>query len=224
MGFGDSVWERTGAGELSKNLFAFLTAGFSLLGILVSMAAAVQFQSLELTWLVVIGVLVAGVAGIFIALSSSNPIVSLVGYMMVAFPLGAITGPLVAMYTTASVVKIFFMTSMLVAALGFVGATIPDSLESWGSWLLGGLLILLGGLFVIPIAGFFGLPITGAMTLWDWVGVALFSAYVVYDFNRAMRVAYTFDNAIDCALAIYLDWINLFIRLLRLMGTKKSDD
>jgi FtsH-binding integral membrane protein len=39
-----------------------------------------------------------------------------------------------------------------------------------------------------------------------------------------MRVPFTADNAIDCALAVYLDFINIFIRLLELSGTKKSND
>ncbi len=37
-----------------------------------------------------------------------------------------------------------------------------------------------------------------------------------------MRVERTHDNAIDCAVAVYLDFANLFIRLLSLFGARKD--
>ena len=61
------------------------------------------------------------------------------------------------------------------------------------------------------------------MTLWDLAGVALFSAYVVYDLNRAMSIPYSMKNAIDAAVEVYLDLINLFIRLLSLLGETDND-
>ena len=59
------------------------------------------------------------------------------------------------------------------------------------------------------------------MTALDWLGLLLFGAFVVFDLNRAIRIPYTMDNAVDSAMAIYLDFINIFIRLLSLMGQKK---
>jgi hypothetical protein len=171
-----------------------------------------------------IGTLIVAIAGIFIALKFDVPILSLIGYMMVCIPFGYITGPAVALYTSASVVKVLMITTAIVVILGTVGAVIPDSLESWGSYLFGGLLILILGTFLVPIAGVFGIPIKGALTFFDWVGVVLFSGYVIFDLNRAMRVERTHDNAIDCALSVYLDFINLFLRLLSLMGEAKSND
>ncbi|MBI3577125.1 US12 family protein [Candidatus Gottesmanbacteria bacterium] len=209
---------------MSKNLFAFATSAWTALGIAATMAGAAVSEKWELNLVFLLGVLVAGIAGVIIALKSDVPIVSLFGYMLVAIPFGLMLGPVVALYTMASVVRVFFVTTGMVVALGIVGAVIPDSLEGLGSWLFGGLVALLIGLLIVPIAGMFGVPIKEAMTILDWVGVVLFSGYVVYDWNRAMRVPFTLDNSIDCALAVYLDWINLFIRLLELTGTKKSDD
>ncbi len=220
----DSVWERTGYGTMSKNLFALMVAIWTAAGIAVSAVASYYTQKMELSWVFLIGVLVVGIIGVIIALASNNPLISLLGYMMVAVPFGMMLGPVVAMYTVASVVRVFFVTTGIVVVLGIVGAIIPDSLEGWGSWLLGALTMLLIGYFIVPIAGMFGLPIDRALTWMDWIGVVVFSGYVIYDWNRAMRVPFTMDNAIDCALAVYLDFINLFIRLLSLTGTKKSDD
>lgn len=175
-------------------------------------------------WLFFIGVLVTSFAGVFIALGSDKPAISLLGYAMVAGPFGLLLGPVVGMYTALSVVKVIFVTGLVTGVLTFIGATIPDSLESWGGWLFGGLCILILGQFAIPLAAWLipGFPVQGALTLWDWVGVLLFSAYIIFDMNRAMRVPATVDNAIDCALALYLDIINLFIRLLELMGQRRD--
>lgn len=222
--FGDSVWNRRGYNVVSKNLFAFMVALWTAIGIAVSAVAAYFTQEMALSLWFLLGVLALGIVGVIIALASKNPVISLVGYMMVAVPFGMMLGPVVAMYTIASVVRVFFVTTGIVVVLGIVGAVIPDSLEGWGSWLLGALTMLLIGYFVVPIASMFGLPIDRALTWMDWIGVLVFSGYVIYDWNRAMRVSYTMDNAIDCALAVYLDFINLFIRLLQLTGTKKSDD
>jgi FtsH-binding integral membrane protein len=52
--------------------------------------------------------------------------------------------------------------------------------------------------------------------------VLLFSGYIVYDFNRAQFVTKTPGNAICVGVAIFLDVVNLFIRLLALFG--QSDD
>ncbi len=220
----DSVWERNGYGTMSKNLFALMVSVWTAVGIAVSAIAAYWTQGWELNLVFLLGVLVFGLAGVWIALTNDNPLISLLGYMMIAVPFGMMLGPVVALYTTASVVRVFFVTTGVVVVLGIVGAVIPDSLESWGSWLLGALTMLIIGSFIVPLAGLFGLPIDHALTWLDWIGVLVFSGYVIYDWNRAMRVPYTMDNAIDCAVAVYLDFINLFVRLLSLTGSKKSDD
>jgi FtsH-binding integral membrane protein len=73
------------------------------------------------------------------------------------------------------------------------------------------------------ILGAFGVNIGGAMTVLDWIGVVLFSAYVIFDMNRAMRLPRTLDNSIDAAVAVYLDFANLFVRLLSLLGQRRDD-
>lgn len=228
-GFSDSVWNRRHDGHvMSKGLFAFMVSLWTAVGIAVSAIAANysttwQFSSGWTMLGFVLGVLVISIAGIFISLMSDNPVISFVGYMMVTIPFGLLLGPIVALYTAASIVKVFTVTTGIVVVFGLVGALTPDNLEGWGSYLFGGLLILLLGSFLVPIAGFFGLPIQGAMTLLDWVGVILFTGYVIYDWNRAMRVDRTIDNSIDCAVALYLDFANLFIRLLSIMGDTSDD-
>ena len=59
---------------------------------------------------------------------------------------------------------------------------------------------------------------TGAA--FDWIFVILFSAYIGYDVAKSQIYPKTVDNAVDCALDIYLDIINIFIRLLAILSRK----
>lgn len=244
MSIGDTVWERSGRSEISRNQFVLLMGFFVLLGLAVT-AFVAHFTTgwMELVpsatqggesswrwvgpinmWVVVLGVLVCGIVGVFIALGSENPAISLFGYLLVAAPFGLLLGPTVGMYESESVTKVILVTGLVTGVLTLVGAVIPESLEHWAGWLFSALLILLIGQIGIPLLGWLipGFPLQGALKFWDWIGVLLFSAYVIFDMNRAMRVPATVDNAIDCALALYLDIINLFIRLLEIMGNKKE--
>lgn len=59
-------------------------------------------------------------------------------------------------------------------------------------------------------------------TITSWVAAGVFSLYIGYDFQRAQAYPKTADNAVDCALDIYLDIINLFLRILRILGSRGS--
>jgi FtsH-binding integral membrane protein len=50
----------------------------------------------------------------------------------------------------------------------------------------------------------------------------MFCLYIGYDVHRSQQFAKTLDNAVDCALDIYLDIANLFLRLLRLLSRKNK--
>lgn len=222
-GTSKSVWQRTGEGPLSMNLFAGLVCFWTMVGIGSSAVAALVSQHWQISLLPMLGLFVVSVVGVIIALKSDNPVISFLGYMLVAVPMGLIIGPVINIYTPASVAKVLMITTGLVAALGIVGAAWPRSLEHWGIYLFGALVVLILGQFITAIAGAFGANVRGTMHFWDWAGVFLFSAYVIFDLNRAMRVERTHDNAIDCAVAVYLDFANLFMRLMSLFGVRKSD-
>ena len=168
-----------------------------------------------------LGILAVSFLGVFVAQSSDNPVISLVGYALVAGPFGLLLGSVLALYETSSILKVLAITATVVIVLGIVGVFIPDDLAPWGLWLTGGLLLVILAQFIVPLLGSFGLPVEGAMTWVDWIALVIFGGLVIFDLNRAIRLPFTHDNAIDSAVAIYLDFINIFIRLLSLMGQKK---
>jgi len=213
---------------LSKRTYMFLVTLFTAAGI--ALAAATSLISLDWNlkswhWAATLGfflgILAVGIVGILIAHSSQNPVISSFGYALVASSMGLMMGPLINMYTTLSVFRILALTTLIVLVLGIIGAVWPGDLAPWGKWLFGGLLIILGGYFVIPLLGLFGMPTGGAMALIDWFAIFIFAGFVIFDLNKAVRLEFTVDNAIDSALNIFLDFINLFIRLLEFFGQKK---
>jgi FtsH-binding integral membrane protein len=222
----ESVWERQGDGDaLSKNFFAFLVCFWTTVGLVgTALSAWCTVDWVPPSVWIFVGILIVPFIGVLIALASDNPLVSMLGYAMIVIPFGIVLGPVVAQYTEASVIKVLAITLTMTITLGMLGSVIPQSLEHWGGWLFSALLVLLLCSFFEPLARMAGLPIEGALTWVDWAAVLVFCAYIVFDFNRAMRVERTVDNSIDCAVAIYLDILNLFLRLLRLLGSAKDDD
>lgn len=225
----NDVWDRTGEGTMSRQTFSFLLAAFTAIGI----AFCAFFSTLSMDWDIkswsgwgilgfFVAILASAIVGSLIANASDNPIISCFGFALVAGPFGLMLGPVVASYTTASVLRVLALTVLMTLILGVIGAVTPKDLSGWANWLFGGLVILLLGLFAVPVMGLLGLPVEGAMTVLDWAGLVLFGAFVIFDLNRAMRVAYTLDNAVDCALAVFVDMVNIFIRLLAIMGTSND--
>jgi FtsH-binding integral membrane protein len=215
--------------RMSKQAFVGLITVFTLAGIIFAMLIGSLSYGWNLDgwnkWAVIgffIGVLLVTLGGTTLYITSDKPALSLLGYSLVAGPFGLMLGPIVALYTPGSVAKVAGITIALVVVLGLVGICIPESLEKFGAWLLIALIVLILGYFIVPVLGLFGVDVESGMRALDWIGVALFGAIVVYDMNRAMRVPRTLDKAIDCAAGLFTDIVNIFIRLLSLLGQTKS--
>ncbi|MBP9819187.1 US12 family protein [Candidatus Woesebacteria bacterium] len=217
-----TVWDAVGYDTMGRRTFNLWLGIWTSVGIGFSAWVAWNSQHLNPNFWGVMGLFLISLAGVSIAVGNDSFFLSLLGYTLVTGSIGALTGPVIAEYTTASIVTIFFGTAFVVAALGVVGTIIPESLEHWSRYIIVALLILIFGHIALAFAAASGLPVSGTMAFWDWVGLTVFSFITVYDFNRAQRVPKTMNSAIDCALAIYLDFANIFLRLLGLSG-KKSD-
>jgi FtsH-binding integral membrane protein len=127
-----------------------------------------------------------------------------------------------AVFTTKSIFSTFLVTAGMFAALALWGATTGADLTSWGSFLL----MALVGQLIGVVVNLFWLN----ETLY-WVttatGVLLFSAYTAYDVQKLKRyetaegAAAPEKQAIVGALALYLDFVNLFLYAIRILGRRK---
>ena len=165
-----------------------------------------------------IGYLVCAFAGVRIAARSTRPLISFLGYNLVVVPFGLVISVMVEAYggIGSSVVSAAFVYTMLIAGgMGALVMIVPSFFEKLGG-------ALLGCLFGLLICEIVLLIFRVEQSVTDWVAAGIFSLYIGYDIHRSQQFPKTVDNAVDCALDIYLDLANLFIRLLEIMG--KRDD
>lgn len=137
-------------------------------------------------------------------------------FVLFSFITGATLAPLIAIVVAspggaAIVSKALLAATFTYAATGVIGWTTKRDLSGMGGFLLVALL----GMIVVGIVGIF-LPWGGVMEMvYAGIGIVLFSAYTMYDFQKLKR--YPEDRYIDAALSLYLDFFNLFIFILRFM-------
>lgn len=162
--------------------------------------------------------LVCAFVGIRIAAKSNKPAVSFLGYNLVVVPFGLVISSMVYAYggIGSDVVTYAFVYTMLIT-IGMLAMVmiVPALFEKLGGALLGCLV----GLILCELVL---LLLRVPQTVIDWVASGLFALYIGYDIYRSQKFVKTVDNAVDCALDIYLDIANLFIRVLQILGRKKD--
>lgn len=126
-------------------------------------------------------------------------------------------------YTYESIARVFFITAGMFAAMSLYGYTTKKDLTSLGSFLFMGLI----GLIIASVVGLFWHN-TMFQFLISVAGVLIFTGLTAYD-TQSIKEAYTEGSsaevsgkrAIFGALRLYLDFINLFLMMLRLMGDRR---
>lgn len=162
-----------------------------------------------------IGYFVSTLIGCFMAAGSHNYFVSFIGYNLVVLPIGGLLSICLPYYEGADILSAMVATGAVVGVM-MVWATVnPTFFEGIGRTLFFSLLLGLIAEIVATMLGYGG-------NFFNWLFILVFSLYIGYDWSKAQAYPKTLDNAIDSALDIYLDIINLFIRILEIMG--KKDD
>ena len=127
-------------------------------------------------------------------------------------PFGFVVNIIVAGYDDAIVVNAMEVTCGVVAVMMMMGTVFPRFFQKISTTLFWGLgLVIFFEMYLL----FTGRGQPGWI---DWAVALLFCGYIGYDWARANQIPKTVDNAIDSAAALYMDIINLFLRILRIMG------
>ena len=131
--------------------------------------------------------------------------------------------PVFLLYTSASLVRVFLITAGAFGALSLYGYTTKKDLSGLGSFLLMGLF----GLIIASIVNIF-LKSSGLDWALSFIGVGIFSGLTAYDSQKIRMIYNSVDSeemitkkALSGALSLYLDFINLFLYLLRFMGDRR---
>lgn len=124
------------------------------------------------------------------------------------------------LYTSTSIVTTFFICAMMFAASSIYGLVTKKDLTGMGSFMMMGLF----GIIIASLVNFF---LNSSALSWviSVIGVIVFTALTAYDTQRIQdnlrQHSYSDAVAIHGALHLYLDFINLFLFLLRLFGNRR---
>ncbi|MFQ5671880.1 MAG: Bax inhibitor-1 family protein [Nitrospinales bacterium] len=147
------------------------------------------------------------------------------GVFMLYAGLNGLTFSLIFLaYTASSITMAFLVTAGTFAAMSVYGYTTKKDLTSWGSFLFMGLI----GIIIASLVNMF---FQSEMIYWvtTYAGVLIFVGLTAYD-TQKIKMMNVIGNegteedqkeAISGALALYLDFINLFLMLLRIMGDRR---
>lgn len=127
-------------------------------------------------------------------------------------------------YTGESIVRVFFISAGMFAALSLWGYTTKRDLSGMATFLFMGLI----GILIASVVNMF---LASSMLHWiiSVVGVLVFAGLTAYDTQKVKEMYFEADGSeiaakksIMGALTLYLDFINLFIMLLRLFGQSRE--
>ncbi len=149
-----------------------------------------------------------------VLISRPSPMLSLVGYHLICVPIGITLCLVLNGMANSDVKTAILMTAVITLAFMIAGTIFPGFFLSLGRVLGLGLIVMILG----EIVCFFFFP----RVTFAWTGAALFGFYIGYDWARANTCARTLDNAVDLAANLYLDIINLLLRVLQIMGRRKD--
>jgi FtsH-binding integral membrane protein len=144
-------------------------------------------------------------------------------FMAYAALLGLMLSSVFLAYTGASITRTFFISAASFGALSLYGYTTQRDLSPVGSFLVMGLF----GLILAMIVNIF-LKSTGLDFAISAIGVLIFAGLTAWDTQRIKEMYSSYDDgtvagrkAVMGALTLYLDFINLFLFLLRFMGDRR---
>lgn len=166
-------------------------------------------------WVFFIGYFASCFVGIYLFNKSSNPAVSFIGYNFVVVPFGLIVNMAVARYDPDIVAQAMRVTGAVTVGMMCFGSLFPAFFQR----IAGALSIALLLVIIVELVEVFVFGIHHGIL--DWIVVLIFCGYIGYDWARANQIPKTLDNAVDSAAALYMDIINLFLRILRILGSRR---
>lgn len=145
-------------------------------------------------------------------------------FIVFAFLLGMSLSSIFLVYTGASIAKTFFITAGMFGTMAVVGYTTKTDLTKFGSLMMMGLI----GLIIAMVINWFMNSATMDYII-SVLGVLIFTGLTAYDVQNLKRIGegseYDYESTrkliIIGALRLYLDFINLFLFLLRLFGNRR---
>lgn len=178
-----------------------------------------------LRWVIMLAPL-AFVFGLSAMINKMSAATAQLVFYAFAATMGLSLSSIFLVYTTTSITQVFLITAIAFAGLSLYGYTTKKDLSGMGTFLMMGLI----GLFVAMIVNMF-LQSSAMMFAISAIGVLIFAGLTAYDTQKIkttyLQMASSGNQewlgkaAIMGALSLYLDFINMFIMLLHLFGSRE---
>jgi hypothetical protein len=210
-------------------VYGWMTAGLALtaLASMFTLSSEALLQLIFGNRMVFYGLIIAEL-GLVVALSAAINRISAATATLLFLVYSALNGVTFAsiflIYTQSSIASTFFVASGTFAAMSCYGYLTKRDLTGWGSFLFMGLI----GIIIASLVNIF---LHSEMIYWitSYIGVFVFVGLTAYDTQKIKQIGQAGfadaeqqkKSAILGALRLYLDFINLFLMLLRVMGNRR---
>ena len=219
-------------------VYNYMLVGLSLTGVTAWITANTAFGALFIQQTVVNGQLAIGLTGLgLLALFAPLGLVLFLSFRIqkmsvsaaqttfwiYAGLMGISIAPVLLVYTGASVAQVFFITAATFGAMSLYGYTTGRDLSGFGSFLFMGLI----GIIIASVVNMF---VHSSMMQFviSVIGVLIFTGLTAYD-TQSIKESYAANDdgtasgrkAVIGALRLYLDFINLFLMLIQLLGNRR---
>ena len=203
---------------------ALVITGFTAYGVANSpgILQAIYSNSI-LMWGLIIAefALVIGVSAAINRLSLTTATIMFILYSVIN---GALLSSIFVIYTASSIATVFFITAGTFGAMALIGYTTKTDLSSMGKILFMALI----GLVIATLVNLF-IKSSGFTLILSYVGVLIFVGLTAYDSQKIKQMLLQAPDAGEGAqkiallgaLTLYLDFINLFLYLLRIFGKRE---
>lgn len=204
-------------------LFMFIALMISALGAYIMKPEVALMLLQGKSYFLVFILQLALVGGCTKAISSNSAVIGGILFAAYSFLTGAIFSFIVLIYTASSIVSAFIITAAIFAIMAIVGLVTKIDLTKFGSLAMMALLGTLVAVFVNRILFRSGI----VELVLSVVQILIFVGLTAYDAQKIKKsVAISNDNnvlslALMGALQLYLDFINIFLRILRIFGRRR---
>ncbi|MCQ2206751.1 MAG: Bax inhibitor-1/YccA family protein [Paludibacteraceae bacterium] len=176
------------------------------------------------TPMVLFGIELALVFGISAAINNLSASVCTLLFVLYSVVNGLTLGVIFLVYTETSIMSTFLVTAITFGVMSIYGYTTKSDLTGWGKILMFALI----GLVVATLVNFFMKSSMMSLII-SGIGVLVFVGLTAYDTQKLKDLAYTATDeesmtklAVYGALDLYLDFVNLFLYLLRFLGNRRD--
>jgi len=218
--------------EFIRSVYNWMGIGLALTGFIAYFVSNnAQIQNLIFgNKLVFFGLIIAELALVYIISARVNKIQASTAtslFILYAALNGATLASLFLVYTSSSITSTFFICSATFVACSIFGMTTKRDLTSMGGFMTMGLI----GIIIASVVNMF-IKSSAMNMIISYIGVIVFVGLTAYDTQKLKHMAMTQPSGLEAgvirkgailgALSLYLDFINLFIMLLSILGGRRE--